>query len=86
MTLIGTVGYIGGLMFLIKIAVHVYIKRKIDKKFNIGPSGSMLNPILFLPIFDDVVGSVKALKTVGNCIYFASIMLILIFVVGANIH
>jgi len=92
-----TIGVIGCFLFLLKIAIHIYIKRKVDKKFDIGPSGHMLNPVLFLPIFDDVVGYPKALKNFGNLIYFVSIILILILVkptisakatlvIEANIH
>ena len=81
---IGTVGIIGSFLLLVKILIHIYIKRKIDKKFYIGASGKFLNPVLFLPIFDDVVGYPKALKTIGNVMYLVSIVLILILVIGVK--
>lgn len=84
MRLTDILGVIGCFLFLIKIAVHIYIQYRRSKKFDAGPSGGMLNPILILPIFDGVDGYLKTLKRVGNLMYFVSIVLILIFVIGAN--
>jgi hypothetical protein len=86
MNWVDTLGVVGSLLFLSKIGVHIFIKRKVDKKFHIGASGRFLNPVLFLPIFDDVVGGLKPIKRVGNLIYVIAIVLILIFVIGTNLH
>jgi len=79
-------GVVGCVLLFVKIGIHIFIKRKVDKKFDIGPSFGMLNPELFAPIFDDVVGYSKALRKFGNIIYLVSIILILIFIIGVNIH
>ncbi len=86
MSWINPVGVTGSFLFLIKIAIHVYIKRKVERKFTIGASGNLLNPILLLPIFDDVPGYLKVLRIAGNFIYVASIILIVIFLVTTNLH
>ena len=86
MKLIDLLGVLGCFLFLIKIAVHIYIKYKLDKKLDLGPSGNMLNPIFFLPIFYDAAGYLKSLKKIGNIMYIVSILLILIFVIGSNMR
>jgi len=80
------IGLFGSFLFLLKILIHVYIEKKLDKRFSIGPSGNFLNPVLFLPIFDDVPERMKALKKVGNLVYGISITLIIIYVIGLNLH
>jgi len=84
MNWVNTAGVIGSFLFLIKIVIHIFVKRKVDKKFYIGASGHFLNPTLFLPIFDDAVGHLKAARKIGNLFYFVSIILILIFLIGTN--
>jgi hypothetical protein len=86
MKLIEIPGTVGALMLFVKIVIHVFIKLKVEKKFSIGPGGNMLNPILFLPIFDDVVGYLKVLKKIGNLMYVFSLILIVISLIGINIH
>jgi len=83
---IDILGVIGCVLLIVKIGIHLFIKRKIDKKFDIGPSFNMLNPELFAPIFDDVTGYSKVLRKFGNIIYLISIVLILIYIVGINIR
>jgi hypothetical protein len=83
---VNIIGLIGSFLLLIKIGIHIYIKLKVDKKFYVGASGHFLNPTLFLPIFDDVVGYPRALKKVGNLFYLISIVSILVFLIGTNIH
>jgi hypothetical protein len=84
MKIIDTIGVFGGFLFLFKIAIHIFIKRKVDRKFDVGPSGHFLNPVLFLPIFDSVDGNLNKLKSVGNTMYFLSIILLVAFVVASN--
>ena len=86
MNWINNIGVVGSLLFLVKIGVHIYIKSKIDKKFHVGASGHFLNPVLFLPIFDDAVGPLKPLKKAGNLAFIIAIILILIFLIGNSIH
>lgn len=86
MNWVNTAGVIGSFLFLIKIAIHIYIKRQIKEKFYVGASGDFLNPILFLPVFDDAIGYLKVVKIVCNLIYLVSIILITIFLIGTNMH
>ena len=86
MNLVDTFGVVGILLFFIKIGIHIYIKRKVDKKFHLGALGPFTNPVLFSPITDDVAGYLKPVKSVGNVIYLISITLILVFVIGTNLH
>lgn len=82
----GIVGIVGALMQLLKIGIHIYIKSSIDRKFDIGPSGNMLNPELFLPIFDDVEGGMKVVKKVGNALFVVSSILLLVFLIAVITH
>jgi len=86
MNTVEILGFVGVLLFFIKIAVHVFIKRKVDKWFHLGAFGQYSNPVLFFPITDDVTGYLKPIKKVGNVSYFIAIVLILIFVIGTNLH
>ncbi len=82
----GIVGIVGALMQLLKIGIHIYIKSSIDGKFDIGPSGNMLNPELFLPIFDDVEGGMKVAKKVDNVLFVVSSILLLVFLIAVTTH
>jgi len=86
MKLMNVLGILGAFFFLLKIVIHIFIKRKIDGKFYIGPGGSFLNPILFLPIFDDIPGSLGLLKRVANISYATAVALLLLFVIGVNLQ
>ncbi len=86
MGFINTLGVAGVLLFFIKIGIHIYIKRRVDKKFHYGAFGQFTNLVLFFPITDQVRGRLKLLKIVGNIGYLAAIVLILVFVVGVNLH
>lgn len=86
MNFVDIFGVIGILLFFIKIGIHIYVKRKVDKDFHLGALGQFTNPVLFFPITDDVVGYLKLVKRAGNVIYLAAIILILTFLIGTNLH
>lgn len=86
MTLLDILGLIGSLLFFIKIGIHIYIRRMVDKEFDLGAFGQYTNPVLFFPITDEVTGTLKSLKTTGNILYLIAIILILTFIVGCNMH
>ena len=86
MNLTDTVGVVGIIFLFIKIGIHIYIKRKVDKKFRVGAFGQFTNPILFFPITDIVSGYLKPVRILGNITYIIAIILILIFLIGTNFH
>jgi hypothetical protein len=86
MNLLDTFGIAGVLLFFGKIGIHIYIKRSLDKKFRFGAFGQFTNPVFFFPITDDVGNNLKLAKRVGNITYFISVGLILIFLIGTNLH
>jgi hypothetical protein len=81
MTITDWLGVVGSLLLLIKIGIHMYIKRSVGKKFPLGSLGRYINPIFFLPITDDVV-SLNFQKRIGNVSYVISLVFIVIFLIG----
>jgi hypothetical protein len=82
MNWIDNIGIIGAFLLLGKTGMHIYLKRRIDKTFDVGPSGRMLNPELFLPVFDEVAPPLKVLKKLCNVVYLVSIAMIIAFVIA----
>lgn len=81
MTFPDTLGIIGSVLFFIKICLHIYIKRSLDTKYSISTLGQYTDPILFLPILETVQDKLKIVKIIGNMLYVAAIVLIIIFLV-----
>ena len=71
-------GSIGGVLFIIKVLVHIYIKYSLNKNYEAGPAG-FLNFELLFPILDDVKVNLTALKLLGNTLFILSIICIIIF-------
>jgi hypothetical protein len=86
MDLIDILGYIGMSLFFIKLGLHIYIKRRVDKKFDFGAFGQYSSPVLFFPVTDEVAGKLKILKKIANVIYVIAILLVIVFFIGANMH
>ncbi len=85
MNIFDILGAVGGILFFIKVGIHVLLKYEADKKFRLGAFGQYTNPMFFLPIFDDVQNRFKILKRIGNLFYFVSLLLLVIFLIG-NFH
>ena len=45
MSWVNTAGIIGSFLFLIKIMIHLFVKRKVGKKFYIGAIWAFLKPL-----------------------------------------
>lgn len=86
MNIVDIIGIVGALLFFIKLGIHIFIKRKVDKKFGYGSLGHFTNPVLFFPITDDVTGYLKSVKKVSNFTYIIALVLIVIFVIGINMQ
>ena len=77
----------GAFLFFIKITLHIFVKRSVDPKFPLGAPGHLTNPaIFFLPITDDVGNRLKLVKKFANFCYLLSIILIIAFLIGINLH
>jgi len=82
MNFFDTLGAIGALLFFLKMGIHIYINRTLDKKFPLGALGQYTNPIFFLPIMDDLTGKLYIMKKIGNIIYVGAVLMILIFLIA----
>lgn len=75
-----TIGAIGGVLFFIKLIIHIFLGFKLYKNFWVGASNA-LNPILFLPIKKESNSRFRLLITIANTLYFVSLALILFFLI-----
>jgi len=77
-------GWIGGLLLLIKIGLHFYIRSSLNKKTSADDIGQYTKPMYFFPIFDALSGNLKIIKILANVIYILALILIIIFLIAEN--
>ena len=84
--IIDTLGFGGVGLFTLKVVIHFYIKRVIDKKYSFSNFGRFTDPMLLLPIFEDVKPNLQIVKKIGNILYAISIIMIVIFETMLNLY
>jgi hypothetical protein len=80
-----TIGVIGGFLFFVKIFIQLYIRKPIGEKNVLGAlQGHFSDPMLILPIFEDVPDKLRGLKKLGNILYAVSIISLVLFLIAHN--
>lgn len=82
----GAIGWIGCMLFFIKVALHGYLRYKMNEKVIFGSLNNPERISFFLPIFKEVPPNLKALKKVINILYRISMLMIFLFVIDYNLH
>ncbi len=81
--IIDILGYGGGGLFIIKVIIHVYIKRVTNKKYSFGTFGRFTDPVFFLPIFEVVKPNLEIVKKIENVLYIISVILLVSYLIMA---
>ena len=83
MDIFGIIGLIGGLLFFLKVLIHVYIVYVTTGKFPLG-LGAFTPFYYFAPIVRNVEKKYQSLKLIANVMYWVSITLMVIFLIDWN--
>ena len=76
-----TLGIIGALSFIVKVAIHAFLKYSLDKKYSFSTFGQFTDLTFFFPILEDVDSKFKTAKIIANCLYIIAVVLISIFLI-----
>lgn len=83
MSIIDILGDVGGLLLIVKVGIHAYLKRAGDKSYPIGGLGQYTKlDLMVLPIFDPVDKRHHFLKRLGNIAYYSAVSLLTTFLIS----
>ena len=80
-------GSISGLLFCIKITLHLYLLSKVDANFRLLDYSNRNNSkqaMALLPFMDDVPANYVLLKKIINILFVISICGVITFLIGIN--
>ena len=83
--MIDSIGVIGGILFFVKIVLHLYLSQKTDDLISLRSVGHFSPPQLFIHYYKDVPQGYRWLKTTVNAIYAFFVLCLAIFLIGVNI-
>lgn len=81
-TVIQIIGITGGMLFFVKLFMHVYLIRVTDKKYSFKSLGAFTDPMLFLPVMDEVGPKHKVVKIVANVCYTFFVVCMAVCIIG----
>ena len=82
--MISIIGVIGGILFFIKVFLHVYLRSKTKNPISVLSLGRYSPIELFINYFDDAPKGYQWLKKIINIVYAISIVCIVVFLIGVN--
>ena len=80
----GTISGIAGLLFVLKIILHLYLLSKINDDFSLLDYSSPVSSkraMMLLPFMDDVLKNYSTLKTIINILYAFAVTGIIFFLI-----
>ena len=85
--MINTVGFLGALLFFLKVLLHIWLMTKVKERYirTILSPSSIGRLQLFFPFYLDVPKDLGFIKTAINIIYVIAVLLLMIFLIGKNI-
>lgn len=83
--IIQIIGVTGGVLFFVKLSLHIYLIRITDKKYSFKNFGAFTDPMLFLPVMDKVEPKHKIVKTLANVCYSVFVICMAACIISTNV-